>query len=188
MNKDVFHRIPMIFFTSFFFVLTLFSASSHALNFIVTPKVGTTLPTSVPSGGTVYAYYTVSNNTMIERDQNYIQNLPANVAQITTGGFYADTCAEAFDLTASGTSGSSCTLQLIISGAVAGMPNPFVCFVGSTNCNGTTSPLIVSVSTAPQFSWLDTGLSGAVYVSDLAVTNGTLYAGGLAVPAIPALR
>lgn len=124
----------------------LLISNAYALPFSIVPK--TPLPISVPLGGIVYAYYTVSNNTSAERNSNYVAYLPRNALQVTGGGTYSDTCGVTFDLAGNGRPGSSCTLQLIVSGPIsASDPSPsnhlFVCFPGNKTCAGTNFPLNV---------------------------------------------
>jgi hypothetical protein len=135
-------------------LLLFFCNVSYALPFTISPKAGTTLPTTVTKNSTVMAYYTVVNDTAAARYGNFIKYLPPNVSQVTTGGTYANTCGATFALSPTGTAGSSCTLQLLISGAVNAndtLPahHLFVCFPDGLACSGTNSPLNVSVVSAP---------------------------------------
>jgi hypothetical protein len=181
MNKHVLKRHSTIFLGVFFVASLFTSKMSHAYIFNVTPKAGTTLPATVPFGGSVYAYYTVTNNTVLTRLSNRVRNLPANVVQVTSAGLYSDTCGTTFDLAPKGSSGDSCTLQLLITGRVSGMPNPFVCLpTQSSTCVGTSTPLNVSVANAVNYTWENVGLTNSVYISDLAMANSQLYTGGLA--------
>jgi hypothetical protein len=129
-------------------VFALFCTVAHATPFTVITKTGTTLPTTVNSGKSVFAYYTVTNRTGAQRNNNFVKILPPNVTQVTTGGTYGDTCGQTFNLTPLGQPGASCTLQLNISGAVTISQNPqlnlFVCFPGGTTCVGTYQPLQVT--------------------------------------------
>jgi hypothetical protein len=133
----------------------LFNLSAlYALPFTIVPKSGTTLPTTVTTGSTVSAFYTVINNTGSTRNNNYVKYLPPNTTQVTAGGVYGDTCGSTFNLTANGNTGDSCTLQLTVSGAVnANDPDPhhhlFVCFPGGTTCAGTNYPLNVTAVAPP---------------------------------------
>ena len=136
-------------------LLLVFCNVSYALPFAILPKAGTTLPTTVAQNSTATAYYTVANNTGSLRSGNFIKYFPPNVSQVTTGGTFANTCGARFTLSPARTSNSSCTLQLLISGAVnANDPLPehhlFACFPDGLVCSGTNSPLNVSVTgTAP---------------------------------------
>ena len=134
----------MPFLTLIFF--GLFSITSHAAVFSIVPKAGTSLPTTVAVGGSVKAYYTVTNTTGSSHAGNYVKYLPLNVTQVTSDGAVPDLCSTTFLLAAN----ASCTLELKITGAVNGNdPNPqdhlFVCLGGCTTCcAGTNFPLNVS--------------------------------------------
>lgn len=148
MKKDLFGFIPpqAIFFL--IFCLTFISAVSHALPLNIVPKEGVTFPTTVNVGSSVMAYYTISNNTLSQRNNNFIKHLPPYVSQVTQGT-YNDTCGTTFNLAAKGQIGSSCTLQLSVTGAVNGNdPNAnnhlFACFPGGVTCAGTQTPLNVT--------------------------------------------
>lgn len=56
------------------------SMASFALPFNIAPQG--TLPTTVPVGGSVNAAYTVTNNTLSMRFNNFIKWFPPNVTQI----------------------------------------------------------------------------------------------------------
>ncbi len=151
----------------FFLFLLLLSTVCYALPFTITPKSGTSLPISIGIGNTATAYYTISNNTQAQRNGNYIKYLPLNVTQVTTGGTYGDTCGATFNLTGTGQSGSSCTLQLTISGAVdSNDPSPhnhlFACFTSGQTCAGTNSPLSVSQSSPASIAVTPTSAEIAV--------------------------
>lgn len=129
--------------------LLTISTLSFALPFNIVPKAGTQLPTSFKNGQTVTAYYTVYNNTISSRNDNFVKYLPPNVTQITRNGTYPDTCGALFNLSGKGQAGSSCTLQLRITGAVnKDDPDPhhhlFVCFPGGKSCAGTQYQLSVT--------------------------------------------
>lgn len=135
-----------------FIVCSIASTGSYALPFSITPTTGATLPTQVLPGQTVTALYTVSNNTCSVRSGNFVKYLPPNVTQVTIDPAYPDLCGSTFTLNPRGTTGSSCTLELKISGNVnANDPNPhhhlFVCFPGGITCAGTPNPLNVSTMT-----------------------------------------
>ena len=158
-----------------FSLLALFSVS-YALPFTIVPKAGTTLPTSVGVGQLATAYYTVFNNTNALRINNFTKYLPPNVFQITSGGTYPDTCGVLFNLARKGQTGDSCTLQLIISGAVnANDPNPhhhlFVCFPGGITCAGTLFPLNVVLTPTPPPVTL---ISLSVIPSNVAIVQGAI--------------
>lgn len=150
-------------FSLLFFLLFALANTAYALPFLVVTKAGTRLPTEIFPGTTVTAYYTVSNNTLENRNNNFVKYLPPGVTQVTAGGTFPDTCGAFFNLSARGRPGDSCTLQLTISAPVnANDPNPhnhlFVCFPGGITCAGTTDPLnvrvgqgVVSIVISPTF-------------------------------------
>jgi DNA-binding beta-propeller fold protein YncE len=157
MNKNKQKSLSRIYFLLLSCFFLLGSTASFALPFNVAPKAGTSLPTTVLQGGTVTAYYTVTNNTQAQRNNNYVKYLPPNVTQVTSGGTYPDTCGATFNLVKTGGAGDSCTLQLTISGPVDGNDpdshhHLFVCFPGGVTCAGTNSPLNVTVSTPLKFT------------------------------------
>lgn len=132
--------------------LLIITNISYALPFTIVPTAGTSLPTQVISGQIATALYTVTNNTGSTRPENFVKYLPPNVTQVTSDPTYADLCGSTFTLNPSGTSGSSCILELRIAGAVnANDPDPhhhlFVCFPGGIACAGTPNPLNVSTIT-----------------------------------------
>lgn len=134
----------------FCFFILLMNAVAYALPFNITVKSGTSLPATVPAGGTATAYYTVANNTHLNIIRNFVKYLPPNVAQVTEGNTFPDICGASFDLAPQGQVGDSCTLQLAILGPVNGQdPNPynhlFVCFFDQITCAGTLFPLNVSI-------------------------------------------
>ena len=123
--------------------------AAYALPFTILPAPGTVLPTQVNSGSSVSAYYTVYNNTGSTQSENSVVSLPPNVTQVVTDPSISDLCGSSFTLNGAGTSGSSCTLELSVTGAVdASDPNPahhlFVCMSDGTSCAGTNFPLNVS--------------------------------------------
>lgn len=123
------------------FLLSAFFNESYALVFNVVPNGP--LPTVVAPGGTVAASYLVTNNTLSQRNNNFVKYLPPNVS-IAGGG-----CADNFNLAPHGKPGDTCILNLSVTGAVnAADPNPhhhlFVCFPGGISCAGTSFPLNVS--------------------------------------------
>lgn len=149
MNTDILKFIKKPLYILFSLSLLLVSTSTTALPFSIVPKAGTVLPTQIRPGRTVFAYYTVYNNTIAPRSNNYVKYLPPNTRQVLTGGTYPDTCGSTFNLAGKGNSGDSCTLQLIISGTISNTSrNPhdhlFVCFPGGITCAGTQYPLIVT--------------------------------------------
>ncbi len=127
------------------------ASTSYGLPFTIVPA--STLPTTVSVGGTVPAFYTVTNNTAQPRSGNYVKWLPPNVTQMTSAGL----CGISFNLGASGSVNASCVLGLTVSGPVnANDPNPhhhlFVCFPGGITCAGTNYPLNIAGSTTLAFA------------------------------------
>lgn len=161
MNKEVSNGLRRFFLLliSFYF---LFAANlSQAFPFYpfnIVPKSGTTLPTTLILGNPVTAFYTVTNNTLEQRNGNFIKYLPPNVAQVTSG---VGNCGATFNLAPQGAAGDSCTLELTISGPVNGSdPNPhnhlFACFPSGITCAGTNYELNVSVITLATVSIIPT--------------------------------
>ncbi|MDP3268699.1 MAG: YncE family protein [Legionella sp.] len=129
-------------------ILYLACSVCSALPFVITPKEGTQLPTQVRFNQQVTAYYTIANNTLVTRSNNFVKYLPRNTRQVTNNGTYEDTCGATFNLAGKGQVGDSCTLQLSITGAVFSEdPNSrnhlMVCFPGGLTCAGTQTPLEV---------------------------------------------
>lgn len=125
-----------------------FGVAVYALPFSVVPKGN--LPTAVVQGSSVTALYTIKNNTGSLRANNYIKYLPPNVTQVTSDPAIPDLCGKTFTLQASGQAKDSCTLKLLVDGAVnANDPEPhhhlFACFPGGLTCAGTEFPLNVGV-------------------------------------------
>ena len=152
LNKLEFNMVNIIFkikkMALLFFLQFIFCGLSYALPFTLVTKAGTLLPTTVGVGNSVSAYYTLSNNTLSMRNNNYVKYLPPNTFQVTTNGTYADTCSTTFNLAPAGRVGSTCTLQLTITGPVnARDPDPhhhlFACFPGGLVCAGTINSLNV---------------------------------------------
>jgi len=161
-----------------FGLLLLISIDGFALPFSIVPTAGTSLPTQVLSGQTVTALYTVMNNTASVRVGNYVKYLPPNVTQATSDSQYPDLCGSTFTLNPRGTAGSSCTLELTVSGAVNGNdPDPhhhlFVCFPGGITCAGTLFALNVAALTPPSTNRAYVSNYGANTVSLCSVTAGT---------------
>ena len=137
------------FLLFFAFLLMSICGNSFALPFNIVAKSGTQLPTTVNKGSTVTAYYTINNLAVSQQNGNFIKYLPLNVTQVVTGGNYSDTCGKSFILQGMGKAGSSCTLQLTVSGPVnANDPDPrhhlFACFPSGLTCAGTTQSLNVT--------------------------------------------
>lgn len=157
MNKDI---LPI----NLALMLFGFAPLGYSLPFTIVPQG--TLPTTVSTGSSVSAKYTVTNNTGSTRSNNYVQYLPPHVTQVTTG---TGVCGTTFTLAPHGQSGDSCTLSLSVSGAVnASAPNPkdhlFVCFPNGMTCAGTNFPLNVSATTT-----LAPAIAGGQY------NTGSLY-------------
>lgn len=151
--------------------LSSFSMATYALLvFNIAPNGQ--LPTSVPAGGTVIASYVVTNNTASQRSGNCIKYFPPNVA-LASGG-----CASNFNLAPRGTPGSSCILNLTVSGPVNGSDpdlhhHLFACFhdssgpghcSNSTVCAGTLYPLNVAVGSAVLTSIAITPVSATIAI------------------------
>lgn len=160
-------------FAILFVLLVVFHASlSYALPFSITVRAGSTLPTNVVTGFPVPALYTVANNTQQSTIGDFVKYLPPNVTQVTVDATYPDLCGATFNLTPTGTVGSSCTLELMVSGAVNGSdPNPhnhlFVCFSGGLTCAGTPNGLNVTNNFAPTINSL------SIYPATTTIQNGS---------------
>ncbi len=125
-----------------------FSHPLWCLPFTVSTKTDTTLPSIIYPGMSVNAFYTVANMTAETRKNNFVKYLPPNVQQVTTNTVFSDTCGTIFDLAPKGEQGSSCTLQLNVSGPMNGNdPDPhhhlFVCYPAGKTCAGTLNSLNV---------------------------------------------
>lgn len=135
----------------------LASVSAYALPFNIVP-LGT-LPTTVISGNGVFAFFTVTNNTVTARDANFVKSLPPNVIQITSDANIPNLCGATFDLAPFGAVGDSCVLELLVTGAVnPNDTNPlhhlFVCFPGGTTCAGPGPQNQLNVTATPAFGTL----------------------------------
>ena len=168
-SLSVLRKMMLILFSLFFLAV---SSTAFALPFEIIPKTGTQLPTSVNAGSTVTAYYTVINRTGSARNNNFVKFLPPNVAQVKADGVYGDTCGPTFNLAKYGQAGSSCTLQLTVSGPV-NQDDPlqqnhlFVCFPGGITCAGTNYPLNVNQASQKQL------VSIAISASSNSVNTGS---------------
>ncbi len=134
----------------FLFILASCSDVSNPSPFIITTKTDTVLPTSVNEGESTTAYYTVSNNTDVSKENNFVKYLPPNVAQVTSGGTESDTCTTTFTLQPKGESGSSCTLQLTITGSVDSSDTQashhlLICVAGGSLCSGASDELDIDL-------------------------------------------
>lgn len=152
MIKTIIRKILSL---NLFMTSLLISTSNYALPFNITTTAGTVLPTNVIPGQTATAFYTVSNNTVSVRVNNYVKYLPSNVSQVTTDASVSNLCGPNFSLNAKDTVGSSCTLELSINGPVNGNDSDphhhlFVCFPGGMACAGTLNSLnVASVTPSP---------------------------------------
>ncbi|QLZ68135.1 exo-alpha-sialidase [Legionella sp. PC1000] len=140
------------------------SMSSFALPFNINPQG--TLPTTVPVGASVNAAYTVTNNTLSMRFNNFVKWLPPNVTQVLEPTD-PTVCPLFFNLGPNGSINQSCTLKLKISGAVnRNDPDPhhhlFVCFPGGKTCAGPTldNSLNVIVTNAPPETQISVAVGG----------------------------
>ncbi len=121
------------------FMLTLLYTSVFASsNFLITPYG--TQPTLVNNGGTVFAYYTLTNNTETTRNDYTIHGLPDTVTQTLTNPSITS-CRKSITLEA----GASCQLELAISGEAV---TNFALCKGSS-CTTAAVPLNVNVNTSP---------------------------------------
>lgn len=129
-------------FLSFILVGLFFVAkSSFALPFDISPLF---LPTTVVPGEETFAYYTVTNSTTKASPGSFVKFTPPNVRQ-AINTLNSNLCSATFDLAP----GGSCTLKLVITGAVdADDPDPlhhlFVCRQGGKTCAGPGAQLNVS--------------------------------------------
>lgn len=161
-------KLESLFRHSVMFAALFVAHSASALPFSIVPDLSIPFPTTMVAGTTVSATYTVTNNTGITRNGNYVKYLPPNVSILSTG------CGEKFNLAARGQPGDSCSLNLTISGEVeANDPDIrhhlFICFPGGISCAGTKFPLDVSVLS-------DIGVSG---INALSHADTKVFAGGL---------
>ncbi len=113
--------------------LLLFSAACPAFasaNFNIIPTPGSIIPSTVPPGETVSAFYTITNQSNRQLNGYSLQGLPSTVVVSTAG-----TCSNPVSLS----SYASCQLQLDISGTAVG--NFALC--KSYNCTSAGTPLNV---------------------------------------------
>jgi len=128
-------------------------ANIFAATFSVLPKGN--LPTTVPLFGKTSAYYTITNKTDLQLNDNFVKTLPDNVAQVTCDPKY---CGMNFNLGANGTGKDSCVLKLTIKGPVkAELSNLLVCSTNGTTCDGTFDPLNVKETKSMPFVGVDAG-------------------------------
>ena len=149
-------------------MVLLAAQNAFAANFTIAP-VGI-LPTTVTSGQSVSANFTLTNMTHTARDGYYIAGLPSTVTQNTT----APNCTNPINLAAN----ASCNLQLDITGAVSS--NFAIC--KGNSCTTATTPLNVSVSTGPsypKFAYVaDNGVPGVIQCRVEASTGDFINCGG----------
>ncbi|MCE3533750.1 hypothetical protein LXO92_15370, partial [Legionella sp. 8cVS16] len=90
--------------------ISLFTSSYTfaAGNFTISPTPGTVIPTTVPAGSMVSAYYTITNNTSSARVGYVLRGLPNTVLQNLGSNF----CSNPVNLAAH----ASCVLRLDIFG------------------------------------------------------------------------
>jgi 6-phosphogluconolactonase (cycloisomerase 2 family) len=162
---------------------SLIASTSYALPFSITPTTGVSLPTTILAGQAATALYTVTNNTGIVRTGNYVKYLPPNVTQITSNSAYPDLCGSSFTLNAKNTSGSSCTLELAITGAIDSNDSDphrhlFVCFPGGSTCAGTPYALNVTaiMPSASKFSYVANFNTNAVTLCSINASSGLFSA------------
>lgn len=130
-----------------FVTLICISAVSYAIPFDVKPK--SFLPTTIVQGQTLTAFYTVTNKSLRVLTDNFLLYLPQNVTQDFTDNTIPNLCGFGhpngrFSVQPSGKPGDSCTLKLVISGAVAEQKFS-VCagpYPNSRTCTNTNSPQI----------------------------------------------
>ncbi|CEG56980.1 hypothetical protein [Legionella fallonii] len=109
-NKGFF--FPIISIIVALFVLNPLYAAS---NFKITPLAGTTLPTEVLKGGSIMAYFTVTNLTNSTRNGYAVVGLPQTVSQSTNDAVVANLCSNPINLSAK----ANCILKLVINGPVS---------------------------------------------------------------------
>ena len=112
-------RVIQITFTITLLLVSGFLCSSK---FSITPLPGTVLPTVIPKGHSVTAYYRIQNNTLSPQ-KNISIRLPPNVSQIlptntASPGVFPNTCESNFDLPSNVHYFNVCILHLIITGEV----------------------------------------------------------------------
>jgi hypothetical protein len=124
-------------------VIVLFATQNAfaSANFNIVPSG--TLPTTVTAGQTVIANYLVTNLTNTARNGYVVQGLPATVTQNTT----APNCGNPINL---GPNPANCQMQLDITGAVSSK----VTICKGSSCTTSSTPLNVSASSAPNFSYV----------------------------------
>lgn len=156
-------------------VLLGFSVSSFALPFNITPAIP--LPIFIAPDNQMITAYTVENNTISQRNNNFVKYLPPNVSVIPGVG-----CSASFNLAPKGQLGSSCTLFLNVTGPVDARDTNshhhlFVCFPGGTTCAGTRNPLNVTLSSSlKRFAYIANHSSANTISICPVLPNGNLSA------------
>lgn len=132
MNKPCFFNLNKLYA-----VMVLLSAQNAfaAANFNIAPYGS--LPTTVTTGQTVTANFTITNMTYTARNGYTLQGFPATVTQNTT----SPNCGNPINLVPH----ANCNLQLDITGAVSS--NFAICKLSS--CTTATTPLNVTLNSTP---------------------------------------
>lgn len=125
-----------------FSVLVSFVNTIFAQSFTIAPFKP--LPDTVPRGGTVAAYYTVTNTTASTLN-GFVKTLPANVTQIKCDPNF---CGPTFTLAGVG---ESCILKLTVAGAVDPnvLPQLTVCTSGGDCVTPTPLLAVNEVASSP---------------------------------------
>ena len=130
----------------------LMSSIGQATTFHIIPQ--RPLPTTVSHHGAAFAYYIISNLTNQVKSNNFVQNLPYQVTQVTCQPQF---CGATFDLAPMGSPNDHCILKLIVKGSVP-PENPFqICTVDDTICDDTAYPLNVTLVDSLPFIGIGTG-------------------------------
>jgi DNA-binding beta-propeller fold protein YncE len=141
-------------------IALLLTQNAFAANFTIAPFG--TLPTTVPTGQSVSANYTLTNMTNTTRNGYVLTGFPATVTQNTT----SPNCTNPINLGPN----ASCNLQLDITGAVSS--NFAIC--KGNSCTTATTPLNVSVSSAPRaprFAYVTKDKEGATDLIEVCNVN-----------------
>jgi hypothetical protein len=154
------------------FISLLFSLqNAFAGNFNIVPITEVALPTTITSGQTVVAYFTVTNmNSSASLNGYQIAGLPSTVTQNTTAPNYytsASLCSNPISLAPN----ASCLLQLDIKGPVSG----YFALCKGNSCTRSAVPLHVLTTpmpTTPTFAYV-TQASGSTLVSVCEVNQST---------------
>lgn len=141
-------------------MVLLSAQNAFAANFNIAPYG--TLPTTVSTGQTVAANFTLTNITNTARNGYFITGLPATVTQNTT----SPNCSNPINLPAN----ASCNLQLDITGAVSS--NFAIC--KGNSCTTATTPLNVTEASTPRnprFVYVALDNSTAVEVCNVTLSS-----------------